>query len=508
MNIRPIREEDIEQVIQLFRLNYGDDYAIPEFYDPQWVKRGIYSDHIIWLVIEDEGRVVASGAAILDFGDYNDQVAEIGRLVVDPAVGGKGLGRTLLNALVDASDDRVEFAFGEARTTHLKTQKIFDRVGLVPLGFLPMAYLMSWRESWVLSGQLFGNGRRLREPGSAQLIPEAGALAAQALSNLELEEPLKLCPDVRSYPLYEDQSGEGLRIEPLTGADLVRLLKIEQGRLFEPEVFSGLHIDQGLPSLMAHKAAYLVASEEGQTLGAVGYTTDEASHNVRIIELIARDDAVKGCLLRRAVEEAERGHAAQVIDIDLSASHPRIQQTMLELGFLPVAYVPGLVFHQTGRLDVLKMMKLNVDWELGPLELTESGQAMFDVVAPAFISRDAQHRSHHLASCAAVLEGLTALELDLLTRAAEDLHPLVDTSLPSDGLTILLAGEIRVADQVLTAVSSFGEMSLLTGEKLPAATTGAGAHLLHLSKRVFNDLCDRQPRLGVKLFRNLGKRAG
>jgi hypothetical protein len=37
MNVRPIREEDIEQVIQLFRLNYGDDYAIPEFYDPQWV---------------------------------------------------------------------------------------------------------------------------------------------------------------------------------------------------------------------------------------------------------------------------------------------------------------------------------------------------------------------------------------------------------------------------------------------------------------------------------------
>jgi hypothetical protein len=269
------------------------------------------------MVIEEDGRVVASGAAILDFGDYNDQVAEIGRLVVDPAVGGKGLGRTLLNALVDASDDRVEFAFGEARTTHPKTQKIFDRVGLVPLGFLPMNYLMTWRESWVLSGQLFGNGRRLRQPGSAQLIPEAGPVAALALSNLELDEPLKLCPDVRPYPLYEDSSGSGMRIEPLTGGDLVRLLKIEQGRLMEPEVFSGLHIDQGMPSLLAHKASYLVASEEGQALGAVGYTVDEASHNVRIIELIARDDAVKGCLLRRAVEDAEHLHAAELIDIRL-----------------------------------------------------------------------------------------------------------------------------------------------------------------------------------------------
>jgi len=508
MNIRPIREEDIEQVIQLFRLNYGDDYAIPEFYDPQWVKRGIYSDHIIWLVIEEADRVVASGAAMLDFGDYNDQIAEIGRLVVDPSVGGKGLGRTLLDALVDASDDRVEFAFGEARTTHPKTQKIFDRVGLVPLGFLPMAYMMSWRESWVLSGQLFGNGRRLRQPGSAQLIPEAGPLAALALSNLELDEPLKLHPDVRPYPLYEDLAGEGLRIEPLTGADLVRLLKIEQGRLFEPEVFSGLHLDQGLPSLQARRASYLVASDEGQTLGAVGYTTEEASHNVRIVELIARDEAVKGCLLRRAVEEAEQVHAAEVIDIDLSAAHPRIQKTMLELGFLPVGFVPGMVFHQTGRMDVLKMLKLNVDWDLGPIEFTDSGQAMFDVVAPAFMQRDAHRRSHQTARNAAVLAGLTALELDFLARTAQDLHLDPGKELPGEGLSILLSGEVQLGEQTLQAIDSFGELLLLTGEKLPSAQARSGVHMLHLSRSAFCDLCDRQPRLGVKLYRNMGKRVG
>jgi hypothetical protein len=371
-----------------------------------------------------------------------------------------------------------------------------------------MAYMMSWRESWVLSGQLFGNGRRLRQPGSAQLIPEAGPLAALALSNLELDESLKLCPDVRPYPLYEDAPGSGMRIEPLTGRDLVRLLKIEQGRLLEPEVFSGLHIDQGLPSLMARKAAYLVASDEGQTLGAVGYTTEEASHNVRIIELIARDDAVKGCLLRRAVEDAERLHAAEVIDIDLSAAHPRIQRTMFELGFLPVGFVPGMIFHQTGRLDVLKMMKLNVDWEPGPLELTESGQAMFDVVTPVFVRRDAQRRSRQTARGAAVLEGLTALELDFFIRAAQELRPEANASLPIDGLTVLLAGEVNLAGNPLTAVGSYGELSLLTGEKLLAVTAGAGTHLLHLSPRAFNDLCDRQPRLGVKLYRNMGQRVG
>ena len=222
MNIRAIREEDIEQVIQLFRLNYGDDYPLPEFYDRDWVRRGVYSDHIIWMVIEDEGKIVASGAAILDFGDYNDQIAEIGRLVVNPNVGGKGLGRQMIDAVVDASDDRVEFAFGEARTTHPKTQKIFDHAGLVPVGFLPMNYRIEWRESWVLSGQLFGNGRHLRRVGEAQVIPQVLPIAKLAMKNLELDEPVAVVSDARSYPMDEHYV-----IEPLTGASLVRLLKIE-----------------------------------------------------------------------------------------------------------------------------------------------------------------------------------------------------------------------------------------------------------------------------------------
>lgn len=502
MNIREIREEDIEQVIQLFRANYGDDYAIPEFYDPQWVKRGIYSDHIIWLVIEERERIVASGAAILDFGDYNDQIAEIGRLVVDPAESGKGLGRTLLNALVDASDDRVEFAFGEARTTHIKTQKIFDRVGLVPLGFLPMAYLMSWRESWVLSGQLFGNGRHLRQVGAAQVIPEVLPLAELALRNLELDEPVTARPDARAYPLDEQ-----LTVEPLTGAALVRLLKIEQGRLIEPEVFGGLHIDQGVSQLRAHKATYLVASEDNTTLGAVGYMHDAPSRNVRIIELIARDDAVKGSLLRRAVEEAEQVCEAEVIDCAVSAYSPRIQRTLLDLGFLPAAYVPGMVFHQTSRWDVVKMMKLNVAWDLGPLELTDSSREVFDVVTPAFIRADAQRARRQLALGAAVLAGLTRLEVDFVQRAGEELAPAPGTAVAADGLHIVLAGSVTAGGRTLGRGECFGAAAMLgqTGEG--AAIAGDGVRLLRLTPQALAALGERHPRLGLKLYRNLAAQA-
>jgi N-acetylglutamate synthase-like GNAT family acetyltransferase len=379
MNIRPVREEDIPDIIQLFRDNYGDDYFLPEFYDPIWVKRGIYSDHILWLVIEEEGRVVASGACILNTGDYNDQIGEIGRLVVDPETGGRGLGRALLTALVDASDERVDFAFAEARTVHPKTQKICDRIGLMPLGFLPMYYQMTWRESWILSGQLFGNGRTLRHPGTARVIPEVAPLARLSLRNLELTEDVTAEADARPYP-----GDVRLHTSPLTGETLVRLLRIEHGRLVEQEIFSAMHIDLGYSQLRSRKTDYLVANDGDKTLGAVGMLVDDNNKAVRITELIAQEESVKGSLLRLAVETAEKQFGAELIKCDVSAESPRMQQTLLALGLLPAAYIPGMVFHQTHRPDVIKTIKLTIPYEPGPLVFTEPSREYYELVAPRF----------------------------------------------------------------------------------------------------------------------------
>lgn len=382
MNIRPVAEEDIEAIINLFRLNYGEDYAIPEFYDPMWVKRGIYSDHIIWLVAENEGRVAASGACILNAGDYNDHIGEIGRVVVDPSAGGKGLGRALLAALIDASDEQVEFAFAEARTTHPKTQKICDHLGLVPLGFLPMAYQMTWRESFVISGQLFGNGRVLRETGAAVVIPEVEPLAKLSLKNLGLDESVAVQAKVKAYP-----SDGQFTVKPLTGEGMVRLLKIEHGRFVEPEIFSAMQVDLGYAQLHARRADYLVAQAGDHTLGAVGFHFEEHDKTVRLIELIGEDDTAQGTLLRLAVETAEQKYNAEILTCDVNAESPRLQQTLHELGFLPAAYIPGMVFHRTHRPDVVKMMKLRVPWDLGPIELTDLSREYFNAVAPMFEKR-------------------------------------------------------------------------------------------------------------------------
>jgi GNAT superfamily N-acetyltransferase len=59
---------------------------------------------IICLVLEEKGRVVGTGALILDVGGPDDQVGELGRFVVHPKSEGKGYGRRIIEGLFEAAE--------------------------------------------------------------------------------------------------------------------------------------------------------------------------------------------------------------------------------------------------------------------------------------------------------------------------------------------------------------------------------------------------------------------
>jgi hypothetical protein len=361
-----------------------------------------------------------------------------------------------------------------------------------------MYYLMSWRESLVLSGQLFGQARALRHPEAVEVVPAVQPLAALSLANLALPAAVKVRENARPYPV-----DTALTVAPLTGASLVRLLRIEQGRVSEPEVFGSMQIDQGLSQLRARKADYLVAAEGDRTLGAVGFSVDARNRSVRLTELIAADEAVKGSLLRHAVEAAEQVHAAELIKCDVSAASPRAQQTLLDLGFLPAAYVPAMIFHHTARWDVVRMIKLNVPWDLGPIMLTEPSQAYHDVVVPAFERANAARERKHLALSSAVLAGLSRLEVEFLQTACVETMPAAGGALAADQLHIVLAGEVSAGGRALRKGDFVGAGALLGSGRRDPAAAGPGARVLSLSPSGLARLSETHPRLAVKLYQNL-----
>ena len=378
---RPIEESDIPAVINLFKLNYGDDYAIPEFYDEHWVKRGIYSDHIIWLVLEEDDGVSASGAVVLDYGDYNDQIGEIGRLVVHPERKGRGLGRRMVDALLDATDDTVEFVFGEARTVHPLSQVLFEKSSFAPIGFLPQTYTFGdARESFVLYARLYGNGEMLRREQPPEVIPEVAPLAQHVLAGMNLPTALKIVEGCDPYP-----AAAICTIEPMDRQSLARLVRIEHGRLVEPLLFGGLSLDQGISHIRRRNAVYLTAMDEGgRPVGAVGYQVDGPSQLVKGVELVAMNDDLRGHLCGSLLRTAEEELGAQVIEVNISAYDARLQRTFAEQGFHPVAYAPAMVFHGTHRLDVVKMLKLNLAYDPGAMKLTDAAKALVAIVETQF----------------------------------------------------------------------------------------------------------------------------
>ncbi len=380
---REIREEDIPAVIELFRLNYGDDYALPQFYDNQWVKRGIYSENIIWLVLEEEGEVVASGAVVLDYGDYNDQIGEIGRLVVHPERKGRGLGRRIVNTLLDATDDTVEFAFGEARTVHPLSQALFEGSDYVATGYLPQTYLFGdKRESFILYVNLYGNARLLRREAPPTLIPQLAPLARHVLGAFGLPTTLAV---MEGCEPYSDESV--CTIAPMDRRSLGRLVRIEHGRVVEPLIFGGLSLDQGISHIRRREAVYLMAlDDEQRPVGAVGYQWDAPSQLARAVELVAADEGLRGRLCGSMLTAAEEELGAEVVEVNISAYDPRLQQTFYNHGFRPVAYAPAMVFHGTERLDVVKMLKLNFPYGPGEMRLTDKAKAVQALVEEQFLT--------------------------------------------------------------------------------------------------------------------------
>lgn len=379
-SVRHVAESDIPAIINLFKLNYGEDYSYPQFYDELWIKQNIYGESVIWLVIEEDAEIVASGALMLNFGDYNDQIGEIGRVVVHPEKKGRSLGRRIINALIDATDDTVEFALGDARTAHVFSQALMDSSNFFAIGFLPLRSMVSdKRESLILYAKLYGNAKDLRSDATPQVIPEIAPLAHHVLLSMGLPKSLSVVEDCPPY-----EASALCSVLPLDRGSLAKLARIEHGRLVEPLLFGGVSLDQGLSYIRRRNAIYLMAVDENQQpIGALGYQKDETSKIVKGIELVAKDENLRGHLCGSLLSEADK-LGAQVIEVNVSAYDARLQRTFADHGFHAVAYMPAMVFHGTSRLDVVKMLKLNVPYQAGEMKLTEPAKSVVSIVEPSF----------------------------------------------------------------------------------------------------------------------------
>lgn len=512
IHIREAREEDVGQIREIFLHTYGSDYPHHEVYDELWLKRSIFSDDALILVAEDtdNGRVIGTASVLFDFGAHSDLVGEFGRLAVHPDYRRQHIGKLLMEKRLDAIKNRLHVGLVVARTVHPYAQQISLAHGFIAVGFLPLKHFFRHRESFALLARYFGDALALRR-NNPRIVPEAYPLANLVMRQTPLASDVIVDEDSAPYP----EGGE-FRLESLQANGYPALLRIERGRVRNREIFGPMRLDYGFFKLQVRQTTYFLAKEQDRIVGAVGLAIDPVEHSARVFELIASSDQVVRFLLSQMERRCREEMDIEYIEIDVSAYAPRMQRTLVELNFLPVAYVPAMVFHEVERLDIVKMVRLNKLQDLGSLALKDPVQAVADTVMRGFLSRTVAPRMAQAIKEVPLFSGMNTEQATRLAgicsvrefRAGERIFTATDQD---DQLYVVLQGQVVItggtpATTIGTVGSgeTLGEVSLLAARPHSSTATAEGhveaAVLLH---RDLVDLIRRRPDIGVIIYRNL-----
>lgn len=517
IRVREAEEKDVSRISEIFLATYGEDYPYQQFFDEAWLKRSVYNDDVLMLVAEEEesGLVLGTASVLCDMGATSDLLGEFGRLAVHPDGRRKGLGKRLMQSRLEHSESRLHIAFMEGRVTHPFTQMIAEKNGFACVGFLPMKHKVGERESFAIMARYFGDSLQLRR-NHPRVVPEVHALACQSLENVGLMVDAIID---ESAPAYTWE--EGLEVERLNEGSTTPLLRMERGRVRNREVFGPMRLQYGFFRMQAKHAEYLVAKEGKRIVGALGFIHHDFENIARIVELIAPTDQAIRFLLEKFERLARAEWGVRYLEVDVSAYSPRIQRTLLELGFLPVAYVPAMVFDEVERLDVVRMVRLNGDLEFGKMDLLPATQAMADPILAKFQKTRVVPRIASAVHDMDLFQGLDKEQRSRLAAACSVVERSAGETLfkqgdKSENMLVLLSGEvsIRMGDPAVEigrvgAGETVGELSLLTNNSRSAtAVTAKDIEAACLTYEELSELARLRPDVAVIIYRNLASGLG
>ena len=515
ISVRVATLEDVHGIRDVYHAEYGDHYAYPQYYDTDALARMIYADGSVLLVaVDSESDSVAGTASVVfSVGAYNDLVGEFGRLVVHPDFRGQGIGRQLMEGRIQRVKSRLHVGIAENRAAHTFSQRISNRFGFAPVGFLPMKLLLERRESVALYVKYFADALSLRR-NNPRIIPEASRLAGFALENCGLPQDAIIDDTSAPYPHDDDFELDELKTEGYAS-----LLRIERGRLRNRDVFGPIRLHYGLFQLRARRSHYLVARRENHVAGGIGFMIDHAEKALRVFELISLSDEPIRFLLNALLQRCESDLDVEYVEVDVSAYSPRMQRTMLELGFLPVGYVPANVFHEVERLDAIKMSRLFVPCDMGELQFCDAARPVAEVVIQSFASKGVLPRLAATSRRAPLFAGLSDEQRQRLlgiceARNYQPSEPIFRQGERDGTMHLILIGEVELlgnGTRLIGRVSTgqcVGETSMLyPPNSTPAHSVNAVARTsvetAAFSDRDFRELVRRRPDIGVVIYRNL-----
>ncbi len=236
----------------------------------------------------------------------------------------------------------------------------------------------------------------------------------------------------------------------------------------------------------------------------------------KIFELISLDDHVIRHLLSEVERKCREELTVEFIDVDVSAYSPRMQRTLLELDFVPSAYIPAAVFREVERLDEVKMIRLLVPLDLKEIHLSEKSRPIAETVLRSLEAHKVAPTVIKVLQRMSLFEGLNIEQVKRLAGVCTFETFAAPTSIyhqndPADKMFVILEGDVPIkiegTDSEVGSVSAgecLGEVALLTsGSHSATATTKGALKAAVLSREVLSTLVRRRPDIGVQIYNNL-----
>ena len=221
------------------------------------------------------------------------------------------------------------------------------------------------------------------------------------------------------------------------------------------------------------------------------------------------------------VKLAPDKYDAKYIEIDVSAYSTRMQKTLDQLGFIPVAYCPSMVFRGVERLDVIRMAKLYFPPYLENVKLTPLAEDMFIITMKDLECKKIGMEITEVTRKSDIFKGLSDGELSQLAQICKMVSFPKGEIICSEGecgrdIFVLAEGKASVFATktgnkkskigTINQGEIFGEMSII--EDLPRVAdlvTDSESKLVVIDRFELENLMNRNSHLGKIVMQNMAK---
>jgi hypothetical protein len=513
--VRQAGPQDTDGWLELIRANLGDSYPAPEVYDPVWVAAQLdpLSGEETW-VAESNGLLLASISFLRSSDANNNPVANLGRNLNREEAYGVGAAEALVYEVTQRTLSLNQMAVVRIPATDSRQQLIYEKMGFVCVGYQPCKHILRSRQGILFYVRPAATVLGTRMPLSESL-PQISELASRVLANLSVPAPLSVRDGSTGYPL---QSGLDVQQANLEDFEIWRA----QAQLSNPpaEVSSGFNRNLGLLRIEdpATQVQCLLGQLNEQVVCGVSYILDPHDKCVRVLDCFATNDYSLGQLLNHLSRVSANNLGAAYVEIDVLMTAPRLLKTSEQLGFVPVAYLPAFFHYNDHHHDVVKMVKLNLVYNLESRGMTAGASAIIKIIDQNLQDQKVGIAVINLLRSLSIFGGLGDGELRKLARLfkqklyqpGEAVFKKGDTG---DEAYIVMRGQVDICLEesprpiaTVTNGQIFGELSFLDGSpRVARAISRQPTIMLVVEREAFQDLVQREPHLGLVVIRNIAE---